>query len=291
MKVVTHNGRCHADDVFATAALQLKFGEGIEVVRTRDEKTIAEADIVYDVGHVYSPMDRRFDHHQPDAPAPRANGIPYAAFGLVWKEFGAELCGGDEAVAARVDEKLAQPIDAADNGFTIATPKPDMPLEFDFGEVVKAFLPTWLEDDAKHDAAFFEVVPIARRVLSRVIEHAKARAKGNALAAEAYEKTADPRLLVLDGPYPFGDVSEAHPELLFIVSPDVFAGRWNVRAVSDEEYRNRRDLPAAWAGLRDEDLERATGVEGAKFCHKGRHFCAAKTKEAALALAALALAD
>lgn len=290
MKVVTHNGRCHADDLFAAAALQLQFGEEIEIVRTRDEAQMAEADIVFDVGHVYSPLDRRFDHHQPGGAGERANGIPYASFGLVWKEFGEELAGSAE-VAAAVDEKLAQPIDAADNGFTIAVPKPDMPLEFDFGEVVRAFLPTWLEDETGHDAAFFELLPFARRLLARVIEHARAKEKGNALAEAAYATSPDPRLLVLDGPYPSGRVTKAHDEILFVVSPDVFANRWNVKTVQDLSYVSRKPLPEAWAGLRDEELERASGVPGASFCHRGRWFCAAKTKEAALALAALALAE
>jgi uncharacterized UPF0160 family protein len=290
MKVVTHNGRCHADDVFAAATLQLKFGAGLEIVRTRDEAQIAAADIAFDVGHVYSPADRRFDHHQPDAPAPRENGVPYAAFGLVWKEFGEDICG-DAGVAAAVDEKLVQPVDASDNGFTLADAKPGLPDEFVFDDIAKAFCPTWLEDESAHDAAFFEVVPFARRVLERVIAHAAAREKGNALAALAYARAEDPRLLVLDGPYPFGGVAKAHPELLFVVSPDVFADRWNLRAVQESGFDNRRDLPAAWAGLRAEELEAATGVPGATFCHRGRHFCAAKTREAALALAALALAE
>lgn len=288
MRVVVHNGRAHADDVFAVATLQLKFGEGIEVVRTRDEATIAAADIVADVGHVYDEAARRFDHHQPGGAGVRENGIPYASFGLVWKAFGAEICGG-AAVAARVDEKLAQPVDAADNGLAIATAKEGMPSEFNFDAIAKAFCPTWLEDESGHDAAFFEVVPFARRLLARVIEHAKARVKGDELALLAYASTPDPRLLVLDGPYPYDAVAKAHPELLFSVSPDVFADRWNVRAVQEKGFKNRLDLPAAWAGLRDADLESATGVPGATFCHRGRFFCAAKTREAALALARLAL--
>jgi uncharacterized UPF0160 family protein len=290
MKVVTHNGRCHADDVFATATLQLKFGEGIEVVRTRDEGAIAEADIVYDVGHTYSPADRRFDHHQPDAPAPRENGVPYAAFGLVWKEFGEEICG-DAEVARRVDEKLVQSIDAVDNGFATFDVRPGMPEPFSVDSAIGALRPTWLEDETRHDAAFFEAVTLARRTLERVIDHESARVKGNALAREAYEKAEDRRLLVLDGPYPHGAVTDAHPEILFSVSPDVFAGRWNLKTVQDESFVSRKLLPEAWAGLRDGDLERATGVSGAVFCHRGRWFCAVKTKEAALALAALALAE
>lgn len=289
MRAVTHNGRCHADDLFAAATLQLKFGESIEILRSRDEGQIAAADIVFDVGGAYSPADRRFDHHQPGGAGARENGIPYAAFGLVWKEFGEEVCRSAE-VAAAVDARIAQPIDATDNGFPIAEAKPDMPSEFVFDDVARSFCPTWLEDESGHDAAFFEALPFARRLLERVIAHASAKVKGNALALAAYERGPDPRLLLLDGPYPHGAVTKAHEEILYSVSPDVFAGRWNLKTVQDAQYVSRKPLPEAWAGLRDAELERVTGVPGAAFCHRGRWFCSAKTREAALALAALALA-
>lgn len=292
MRAVTHNGRCHADDVFAAATLQLKFGEGIEIVRTRDEATIAAADIAFDVGHAYSARDRRFDHHQPGGAGTRENGIPYAAFGLVWKEFGEEVCGGDAAVAAEVDETLAQSVDANDNGFSFFDRREGMPVPFSFDAAFKSISPTWLEDESAHDAAFFEAVEMARRILERVVAHAAAKVKGNALAEACYAKGGDPRLLVLDGPYPHGSVIEAHPEILLTVSPDVFAGRWNVKTAQEKaSFVSRKLLPEAWAGLRDAELEAASGVPGATFCHRGRWFCAAKTEEAALALAALALAD
>lgn len=291
MRAVTHNGRCHADDVFAAATLLLKFGDGLEIARTRDEATIAAADIVFDVGHAHAPAERRFDHHQPGGAGARENGIPYAAFGLVWKEFGEDICG-DAAVAAEIDQTLAQPIDANDNGFPFFDRRDGMPAPISFDESFKALSPTWLEDETLHDEAFFEAVGIARRVLRRFVAHAEAKVKGNALATSCYARSEDPRLLILDGPYPHGDVVKAHPEILFSVSPDVFAGRWNIKAVQDKAtFVSRKPLPESWAGLRGEALEAATGVPGATFCHRGRWFCAAATREAALALAALALAE
>jgi len=43
------------------------------------------------------------------------NGIPYASFGLVWKEYGQALTGNIES-AKFIDEQLVQGIDGADNG-------------------------------------------------------------------------------------------------------------------------------------------------------------------------------
>jgi len=53
----------------------------------------------------------------------------------------------------------------------------------------------------------------------------------------------------------------------------------------------RADLPAAWAGLTGAELEAASGVPGASFCHNGRFIAAAKSREAILAMADLAVAE
>jgi uncharacterized UPF0160 family protein len=91
-KVATHDGSFHSDDVFAIAALQLLLGENeVEVVRVPKDSPSIEADYVVDVGGVYDHERRRYDHHQPGAPV-RENGIPYAAFGLVWRHYGADIC-------------------------------------------------------------------------------------------------------------------------------------------------------------------------------------------------------
>ena len=63
-KLVTHNANFHADDIFATATLDLVFKSDIEVIRSRDPNIIESGDIVYDVGQIYDPERNRFDHHQ-----------------------------------------------------------------------------------------------------------------------------------------------------------------------------------------------------------------------------------
>ena len=70
----THAGKFHADDVFATALLQIlrpdiKITRGFVVPDDFDG-------IVYDIGF------GMFDHHQ-EPREYRANGVPYAAFSPV----------------------------------------------------------------------------------------------------------------------------------------------------------------------------------------------------------------
>ena len=61
----THDGSFHADEVTACALLQL-FGriEATKIVRSRDEKELARCEYVCDVGGIYDPAKKRFDHHQ-----------------------------------------------------------------------------------------------------------------------------------------------------------------------------------------------------------------------------------
>jgi uncharacterized UPF0160 family protein len=104
MRVATHPGNFHADDVFAIAVLGLVHGP-LDVVRTRDEAVQDAADLRVDVGGRSDPATGDFDHHQKGGAGERPNGIRYASLGLVWRAHGEGLAGGPEAAAA-IDERL-----------------------------------------------------------------------------------------------------------------------------------------------------------------------------------------
>ena len=95
----THGGKFHADDVFS-AALLLYLNP--EIVITRGNRVPENfAGIVFDIGR------GRYDHHQKDSRV-RENGVPYAAFGLLWEELGGAILG--EELAAEFDEAFVQPL-------------------------------------------------------------------------------------------------------------------------------------------------------------------------------------
>ena len=66
---------------------------------------------------------------------------------------------------------------------------------------------------------------------------------------------------------------------------------WRLYCVRDNPhvFTNRKDLPKAWAGLRDEELAKATGIKDAVFAQRNRFMAVAKTREGAIALAKIAL--
>ena len=287
MTIVTHDGTFHADDVFALAALLL-LQPTAAVVRTRDEKIIVAADFVVDVGGIYDEAQNRFDHHQPDGAGVRPNTIPYAAFGLVWKRYGTTLALGADG-AARVDAVLVTPIDANDNGIDLCASTNELAAPYGIADVIRAFNLTEEEEGSDADAAFSEAAAFARRIILRELQRARAFAAGRRQVNESYARIEDKRVIVLDGDYSWKDILAQQPEPLYCVHPQ--NGAWRLYAVRDNphQFKNRKDLPAEWAGLRDAELARVTGVADAVFCHRNRFMAVARTKEGAVALAKLAL--
>ncbi len=291
VKIVTHSDKYHADDIFSCAIVELaleKAGMTFTVVRTRDEVTINSADIAFDIGGVDDATALRFDHHQKGGAGQRENGIKYASCGLVWKKYGQDLCGSDE-VAERIDQKLVQPIDADDNGQELVE-STHVATPYTLQDFLYAFRPTWNEDPKKNDDAFFELVPIAKKIISREIFVETAISEAFGKVKNIYDETEDKKLIVLDANYPFEQILPEFPEPLFVVRPRP-GGTWGLNAIPKRAYafENRKNLPADWAGLRDEELATVTGVPDAIFCHNGLFLAVTKTKEGALALAKIAL--
>ena len=84
----THSGKFHADDVFSSALL-LSVNPEITIHRGSQVPEDFKG-IVFDIGR------GKYDHHQRDSRI-RENGVPYAAFGLLWEELGAEILGEELA--------------------------------------------------------------------------------------------------------------------------------------------------------------------------------------------------
>ena len=285
--IITHDGKFHADEVFAVSALKLLEPDAL-VVRTRDPERIAKGDYVVDVGGVCDPEAHRFDHHQQAGAGVRGNGIPYAAFGLVWKKFGEQICGSAE-IASRVEMVLVAPIDANDNGVDLVAPTYEGVSLYTISDIVRSFTPTYDEKAVPLDERFIEVSCFAKRVLEREIERAKALTRGKEKVLQVYESTVDKRLIVLDDDYPWKEVLAGFSEPLYVVHPQEETWRLYCVRTDPHLFRNRKDLPESWAGLRDEALVKVTGVPGAVFAHRNRFMAVAKTKEGALALAKKAL--
>lgn len=293
-KIITHNSGFHTDDLFSVAALQLLLGvNNVEVVRTRDPEIIKTGDYVVDVGNKYDESRNLFDHHQKGGAGEREGGVPYASFGLVWKKFGEELCGSQE-VANRVDASLVQPIDARDNGVDIFEVKVENLEPYTIDDVVFAFRPSWSKEGLQYDDAFASALEIARPILEREIARARGEEKADEMIEVKYREATDKRIILIDG----GTVGERavktlhkFKEPLYVVTPVISDVTWKVKGVlsNPPSKRVRKRLPEGWAGKRDDELTRITGVPDAVFCHNRRFMAVVESEEGALKLAKLAV--
>lgn len=139
----THGGKFHADDVFSSALL-LYINPEISITRGNsvpDDFT----GIVFDIGR------GEFDHHQKDSRI-RGNGVPYAAFGLLWEAVGADILG--EELAVKFDESFVQPLDNNDNTGE----------KNELATLIGNFNPSW-DYEGGSDEAFFQAVSVAGMIL------------------------------------------------------------------------------------------------------------------------------
>jgi uncharacterized UPF0160 family protein len=291
MLVATHDGSFHADEVFAIAALGL-LGEPLEVARTRDPDALAGADLRVDVGFRDDPATGDFDHHQRDFQAARENGVRYASFGLIWREYGARIAGGDREVADGVDATLVQAVDANDTGQQLTRSLIDGVRPLTINGIIGGFNARWDESltAAQERERFDAAVALARGILTRELDAAASGRRSERVVREAISAAADPRVVELpvNAPWKQVLVPEA-ADALFVIYPK--RQGFGLEAVPRElgSFENRRDLPAAWAGLEGADLVAATGVEDALFCHAKRFLVVAGSHAGITRLAELAL--
>lgn len=269
----------------ATAILKELFD--IELVRTRDSEVLKELNIVYDVG------GGKFDHHDREKEY-REDGIPYAACGLIWREFGREVIrfkdpslGDDEVDSAfnYVDRNLMKGIDALDNGVKIG--ERDIPL-MDISRIISGFNPPWFSD-REDDDAFNEAVELASVVLDNALNSRLAVVRSKEIVYEAYENRKMPEVLVLETYCPYGENLrniDKNNEVLYVAYPS--KGNYVIMTVRDRG-EDKRPFPEDWAGKRDKELAEITGVEDAVFCHSGRFICVAESLEGVMKFARLSI--
>ncbi|NLS16437.1 MYG1 family protein [Rhizobium sp. P40RR-XXII] len=298
--LVTHSGGFHADEVLSSVILTRLFPD-VRLVRSRAPEWITPgADrIVYDVGGAYDAAAGIFDHHQRGAPQ-RDDGQPFSSFGLIWKHFGRDYLAAMsvpaafvETVRAAFDAGFVLPVDLVDNG-ALSPDSAGLLAGLTLPSLLETLKPAFDERDPQAtDRAFHAAVAIARSFVEAKISGIHAKLRAEALVLQEIASSGQDRVLELPMGMPFRPaiVKAGADHLLFVVHPR--EADWCLTGIrrAEEGFELRANLPAAWAGLSGRDLEVATGIEGASFCHNGRFIAAARTREAALALAGLAVED
>lgn len=278
----THDGTFHADEVTACALLIITDRIDINnVIRTRDKTLLTQCEYVCDVGGVYDPKIKKFDHHQVDYTGPLSSA------GMILEYLHEQRLLSTKEVD-HLNISLVRGVDAHDNG-----KDPQIPGYCLFSHVISNFNPVHYDATPEEFAqAFVEAVTFT----VHQIQQSLARFRYNQASRDEVQRImcTSTECLVFDRHIPwidsFFELGGEHHPASFVIMP--IAGQWKLRGIpprTDDRMRVRIPLPASWAGLMDQALEKASGISGAIFCHKGRFISMWKTKEAAMAAVKLVL--
>ena len=278
-KAFTHGGKFHADDVFSAALLlylnpELQISRGNQVPEDFDG-------IVFDIGR------GAYDHHQKDSRI-RENGVPYAAFGLLWEALGAEILG--EELALSFDETFVQPLDNNDNTGE----------KNELASLIGNFNPAW-DAEGGTDEAFFQAVSVAGMILENKFERCRGNERADRRVEEilaeqeraikAGEIPAENRQILILPEFVPCQKHLSETEIAFVIFPSNRGGYCIQPQKREYSLNYKCSFPPAWLGLENEELEAASGIAGAVFCHKGGFLMTTETLEEAVQAAKISLAE
>lgn len=271
----THDGTFHADEVMACALL-LFVGliDRDKIVRTRDLQLLNKCEYVCDVGGVYDPSLKRFDHHQVEYTGPLSSA------GMIWLYL-KEQKKIDEPFYDFLNQNLIMGIDAHDNGKS-----PQLLGWSSFSHVITNFLPIEYEASAEaFNRCFYVALDFSLAYVERLeqrfrfLEGCKEKVKSAMESGKRY--------LVFDEALPwmenfFSLGGEKHPAQ-FLVMPS--GSHWKLRTIPpslEKRMEVRTPLPSAWAGLLEKEFKKVSKLPGGVFCHKGRFISVWETKADAM---------
>lgn len=161
------------------------------------------------------------------------------------------------------------------------------------------------QQQTDEDARFLKASTfVGEQFYLELTDRANAWLPARKAVAEAYAARLqyDPqgRILVLPDGMPWSDhlynlekesdiPDGVAPQVLYVLFPESSEAntKWRIRAVSKENggFVNRKDLPDPWKGVRDEELDKMTGIPGGVFVHAAGFIGGNKTFDGALAMA------
>jgi uncharacterized UPF0160 family protein len=316
----THNGNFHCDEALATAMLKvLPEFKSHTIVRSRHPDTLAACAVCVDVGAVYDPATKRFDHHQKTFGSTlEGYNIKLSSAGLVYKHYGRQVLEEltEHALSSEVIDMLydkvytgfVEHIDAIDNGVDIAEGELQYKVTTSLSSRVGYLNPPWNQPGGQTDdlanARFKEAMQLTFDEFSGLVfrlAHSwwPARSLVQTAMSEEARKAVHPsgEVMLLETFCPWQAhlfATEEELKISGLVKYCLFSdsrGAWRIQAVSAKEgsFSNRLPLPEAWRGVRDAALSELSGIDGCIFVHAAGFIGGNATKEGVLQMAAKAI--
>eukprot|EP00092_Neocalanus_flemingeri_P021090 GFUD01022851.1.p1 GENE.GFUD01022851.1~~GFUD01022851.1.p1 ORF type:complete len:336 (+),score=79.33 GFUD01022851.1:142-1149(+) len=318
----THNGSFHCDESLACSLLKLlpRYSDA-EIIRTRDPAVLDTCTLVVDVGGVFDRETHRYDHHQKTFSS-SVNSLnskkkwttKLSSAGLVYYYFGKEIIALQlqaeeddklvEKVFDKVYENFVEEIDAIDNGISTHDGEGRYGISTNLSARVSHLGPNWNDDKQDFDVGFYKAMELTKtEFLDRVNYYGKvwwaARDIVHKSIQDRFKVHKSGRVLEFEqGGVPWKEhLFELEVEddltsqnILYVIYTDQ-NGMWRIQCVPvrSKSFENRLSLPEAWRGVRDQDLEKVSGIKGATFVHAGGFIGGNKTREGVMAMVEVAL--
>lgn len=271
----THDGSFHADEVTACALLLLfNLIDLDKIIRTRDPAALSQCDYVCDVGGVYDPEKKLFDHHQQDYHG------HWSSAGMILNElYRSKILNAKQRDF--FEYSIVMGVDAHDNGKELHNKG-----VCTYSHIISNFNPIQYDSSRQlQDQAFFEALSFAKNHLTRMWQRYLYMHSCQEIVSEAMKHGKT--LLLFDKSVPwleiFFEMEGARHPAQFVIMPS--GEHWKLRGIPpsyEEKMKVRHPLPQEWAGLIGDELKKVSGIPGAVFCHKGRFTSVWETKEDAL---------
>ncbi|EPZ36554.1 GAMM1 protein [Rozella allomycis CSF55] len=316
IKIGTHSGKFHADEALACFFLKsLPEYASATIVRSRDPTVHSTMDVLVDVGGIYDPSTHRYDHHQREFKDTfsQNHSIKLSSAGLVYKHFGEKVIANSlnidicdarlKTLYLKLYNSFVMPLDAIDNGIE-SVPEDVLPLYKDSTTLaarIGRLNSNWNEPD-NDDERFLKAIDVAgEEFTSQLFYYANAWLPARELVVEALKNRFNVhesgKILCFEVSCPWKEHLLTLEEELniedkpfYVLYPDNLHGQWRIQAIPIREgsFLNRCPLPENWRGLRFDDLDKITSIEGGVFVHASGFIGGHKTKDGALQLAILA---
>jgi uncharacterized UPF0160 family protein len=273
--LAVHDGAFHADEITAAALLLLYDMIDIDkIYRTRDQSVIKKSEYVCDVGGIYDPDIKRFDHHQ--------------------SQYVGEMSSAGMILLYLKDKKIISPelyryfndaliigVDADDNG------RVKLKRGFcSFSQAIANFLPVEYDaSEEKRDQSFKNALTFVIGHLKRLQERYYYNERCKVIVKKVMDKSKhflifDEAISWMDSFFALG--GEKH-SAVFVVMPT--QDHWKLRGIPpsmNKRMKVRIPQPSSWAGLHEADLKKQSKIDGAIFCHKGLFISIWETKKDAI---------
>ena len=270
IKVVTHNGIFHADELLACALLCIAYGrDNVGIIRSRDSKVLEVATKnkdtwTIDVGNSYDPEILNFDHHMRDFDVTNSFGNKLSSFGMVVEEL------LRRSFFSEVRQQLldfSNKVDLMDNGIEVAE---DL--------LFLSVLNSYSDNEVIN---FYSALETAISYLRSLINKWKEERIINLRLNDSLGNMTEDGIIYNTDYIPVDERANAIPEAKLVVYKNK-AGTYNIQSVNVGETKDfsvRCPAPSKWLGLRDNELIRASGGLPLTFCHVGGFLTVTSTDE------------